>query len=201
MVSRSSNDPSLRDDLLRIYEVLGSGPSSLDHTRPLLKAALDNDLGDEVVWDRAYDAVVAVPKTTLAPRPIPTSLQKAACLPNTSSFANSSDHRYYVDGVLAEEFGPMHVCLRAFHQVFFGDVPNLEPASKVFFKDCSEGSNPLFNDGWIDWFKEAKLDDMLSWFAGFYKKLLAFAESYNSAPAHKRRPLGVYNQPMDASDG
>jgi len=63
-------------------------------------------------------------------------------------------------------------------------VPNLETASKTFFENCLEGSNPLFSKGWRDWPTEAKQDDVLSWLADFTEKLAAFAESYNSAPAH-----------------
>lgn len=59
----------------------------------------------------------------------------------------------------------MYVDLRDFYKTYFGDVPNLETASKTFFKDCLEGSNPLFGDGWMGWPEEAKYDDVLSWFA------------------------------------
>ena len=40
---------------------------------------------------------------------------------------------------------------------------------------------------------------MLSWFADFTKKLAAFAESYNSAPAYKRRPLAKPDKPTAGS--
>ncbi|KAB5514926.1 hypothetical protein GE09DRAFT_1161615, partial [Coniochaeta sp. 2T2.1] len=83
----------------------------------------------------------------------------------------------------------MYVGLRDFHETYFGDVPNLETASKTFFEDCLKGSDRVFRDGSRGWSKEAKHDDVLSWFADFTEKLAAFAESYNSAPAHKRRPL------------
>jgi hypothetical protein len=50
-----------------------------------------------------------------------------------------------VDDVLKEELGPMYVGLRNFHETYFGDAPDLEMASDAFFKQCQEGSNPLFD--------------------------------------------------------
>ena len=95
----------------------------------------------------------------------------------------------------------MYVDLRDFHKTYFGDVPNLETASKTFFKSCLEGSNPLFGNGWRGWPEEARQDDVLSWFADFTEKLAAFAESYNSAPAYKRRPLAKPDEPIAGSVG
>jgi hypothetical protein len=42
---------------------------------------------------------------------------------------------------------------------------------------------------------------VLSWFADFTEKLAAFIESYNSAPAHKRRPLAKPDEPIAGSVG
>ena len=95
----------------------------------------------------------------------------------------------------------MYVDLRDFHKTYFGSVRNLETASKTFFKDCLEGSNPLFGNGWRGWPEEAKEDDVLSWFADFTEKLAAFAESDSSAPAHKRRPLARPDKPIAGSVG
>ncbi|KAM7184933.1 hypothetical protein V8F33_012699 [Rhypophila sp. PSN 637] len=64
---------------------------------------------------------------------------------NTSSFANSSEHRKHVDGVLKEELGPMYVGLRNFHEAFFGGVAGFETASKAVLKKCMEGNNPQFS--------------------------------------------------------
>jgi hypothetical protein len=183
---------------LRLTSAVHSDDSDLDRIRPLLKAALADNLDDELVWNRVYDAIT---ESTPPPRPIASSLQQTPWLRNTGSFANSSEHREHVDDVLREELGPMYVDLRDFHKTYFGGVPNLEPASETFFKDCLEGSNPLFDNGWMGWPEEAKQDDVLSWFAGFTEKLAAFAESCNSAPPHKRRPLAKPNEPIAGSVG
>ena len=78
-------------------------------------------------------------------------------------------------------------------------VPNLEIASKTFFKESLEGSDPLFDNGWRGWPEGAKQVDVLSWFADFTEKLAAFAESYNSAPAQKRRPLAKPDESIAGS--
>jgi hypothetical protein len=189
---------TLRSDLLRLELSLESDDSDLDRIKPLLNAALAHDSDDVLIWDRVYDAIA---ESTPPPRPIASSLQQTPWLRNTGSFANSSEHREHVDNVLREELGPMYVDLRDFHKTYFGDVANLETASKTFFKDCLEGSNPLFSDGWRGWPEEAKQDDVLSWFADFTEKLAAFAESCNSALAHKRRPLAKPDEPIAGSVG
>jgi hypothetical protein len=60
-----------------------------------------------------------------------------------------------VDGVLKEELGTMHIDIPGFYAAFFGDVADLETASKVVFKKCREGSNPLYYEesGWDGWLK------------------------------------------------
>ncbi|KAK4243176.1 hypothetical protein C7999DRAFT_44951 [Corynascus novoguineensis] len=183
-------------DMISLNSAVNSDDFDLDRIKPLLRAALADHRDDALIWDRVYDAVT---ESTPPPRPIASSIQQTPWLRNTSSFANSSEHRKYVDNVLKEELGPMYVGLQDFHKAYFGDVPNLETASKTFFEDCLEGSNPLFSNGWKGWPEEAKQDDVLSWFADFTEKLAAFAESYNSAPTHKRRPLAKPGEPIAGS--
>lgn len=187
---------TLRDDLLRLELSLRSDDFDLDRIKPLLSAALADDRDDTFIWKRVYDAVT---ESTPPPRPIASSIQQTPWLRNTSSFANSSEHRKYVDNVLKEELGPLYVGLPDFHKTYFGGVPNLETASRTFFEDCCEGSDPLFRNGWRGWPKEAKQEDVLSWFADFTEKLAAFAERNNSAPAHKRRPLAKPDEPIAGS--
>ncbi|KAK4132071.1 hypothetical protein BT67DRAFT_451324 [Trichocladium antarcticum] len=167
---------TLQYGLLRLISAAASDDFDLDRIRPLLKSALADDHNDALVWDQVYDA-----------------------LRNTSSFANSSEHREYIDNVLKEELGPIYVGLRDFYKTYFGDVPNLETVSETFFEDCLGGSNLLFGNGWRGWPEEAKQDDVLSWFVDFTEKLAAFIESYNSAPVYKRRPLAKPDEPIAGS--
>jgi hypothetical protein len=139
---------TLRSDRLRLELSLESDDFDLDRIKPLLKAALVDNLDDTLIWGRVYDAVI---ESTPPPRPIASSLQQTPWLRNTSGFANSSEHREYVDNVLKEELGPIYVGLQDF-KTYFGDVPNLETASETFFKqNCLGGSNPLFCNGWRGW--------------------------------------------------
>ncbi|KAL2192746.1 hypothetical protein P885DRAFT_64684 [Corynascus similis CBS 632.67] len=189
---------NLFSDLSRLNSAVNSDDFDLDRIKPLLNASLADHLDDTLIWDRVYDAVA---DSTPPPRSIVSSVKQTPWSRNTSSIAHSSEHRKYVDGLLKEELGPMYVGIPGFHETYFGDVPNLETVSKAFFKRCLEGNNPLFGDGWRDWPVEAKQDNVLSWFASFTKELVTFAESYSSAPAHKRRPLAKPDKPIDGSVG
>ncbi|KAH8647631.1 hypothetical protein BGZ61DRAFT_469845 [Ilyonectria robusta] len=151
-----------------------------------------------LIWRQVYDAVT---ESTPPPRPVASSIQQTPWLRNTSSFANSSEHRKYVDDVPKEELGPMCVGLRNFHETYFGDMADLETESEAFFRQCQEGSNLLFDDGWRGWPEDAKQEDVLSWFADFSEKLAAFAEGSKSIPTRQRRPLAKPNEPIDGSIG
>ncbi|KAH7000856.1 hypothetical protein EDB80DRAFT_581085 [Ilyonectria destructans] len=186
---------TLRSDLLRLISAVASAEFNFDRVKPLLKSALSDEPDDALIWDQVYNAVT---EPTPPPRPVASSIQQTPWLRNTSSFANSSERRKYVDDVLKEELGPMYVGLRNFHETYFGDVADLETASEAFFKQCHEGSNPLFDDGWRGWPLDAKQGDVLSWFADFSDKLAAFADGNKP---RQRRPLAKPNEPIDGSIG
>ncbi|RSL39132.1 hypothetical protein CEP51_016841, partial [Fusarium floridanum] len=84
---------TLRGDLLRLISAAASDDFNFDRVKPLLKSALASE-PDALIWDQVYDAVT---ESTPPPRPIASSLQQTPWLRNTSSFANSSEHRKYVD--------------------------------------------------------------------------------------------------------
>ncbi|RMI96310.1 hypothetical protein CDV36_016325, partial [Fusarium kuroshium] len=92
---------TLRSDLLKLISAAASDNFDFDRVKPLLKSALASE-PDALIWDQVYDAVT---ESTPPPRPIASSLQQTPWLRNTSSFANSSEHRKYVDDVLKEELG------------------------------------------------------------------------------------------------
>ncbi|RYP14111.1 hypothetical protein DL767_010419 [Monosporascus sp. MG133] len=92
---------TLRSDLLRLNSAVDSDDFDFDRIKPLLNAIFA-DKPDEKIWDAVYDAVA---ESTPPPRPIASSLQQTPWLRNTSSFANSSEYRKYVDDVLKEELG------------------------------------------------------------------------------------------------
>ncbi|RYP42797.1 hypothetical protein DL768_010211 [Monosporascus sp. mg162] len=121
---------TLRIDLLRL--ISASDEVDLDRIERLLKSAATNDPDDALVWDQVYHAV-----TESTPPPPTYSLVPPInpLLRNTSSFANSSEHRRYVDDVLKRGLGHMYAGLRNLHDTYFGSVGDLETASEAGFKD------------------------------------------------------------------
>jgi len=142
-----------------------------------------------------------ITESTPPPRPIASSLQQTPWLHNTSSFANSSESRQGVDKVLKLELGPLYVGLPRFRETYFGGVAGLETAAEAVFKEFMGGGNPLFDEGWSGWPKDANQDDALSWFANLCEKLAALAEHRRSNPAYRRRLLAQPNKPIRGSTG
>ncbi|RYP03602.1 hypothetical protein DL764_005032 [Monosporascus ibericus] len=75
-------------------------------------------------------------------------------------------------------------------------MTDLKTTSEAFFKQYMEGGDPLFDDSWRGWPKDANQDNVLSWFADFNEKLMAFAEHCKSTQPHRRRPLAQPNKPI-----
>jgi len=170
---QAAGKKNLFSDLSRLNSAVNSGNFDIERIAPLLKAVVDNE-PDQIVWDKVYDAVT---ESTPPPRSLP-SIQQTPWLRNTSSFANSSEHRKYVDDVLKEELGSMYVGVPGFYEAFFGDVGGLEPAAKAVFKRCREGDNLLYceGSGWRGWPEDAREKDVLGWFAQLNCQLMDFAE-------------------------
>ncbi|RYO80894.1 hypothetical protein DL763_008750 [Monosporascus cannonballus] len=103
LLPSKTNRGALRSDLLRLISAVASDNFDFDRIRPLLNAVLANSPDDEI-WDQVYNTVT---ESTPPPRPIASSLQQTPWLHNTSSFANSSEYRKYMDDVLKEELGPI----------------------------------------------------------------------------------------------
>jgi len=187
---------NLFSDLSRLNSVINSYDFDLDRIKPLLNAALADPLDDALLWDRVYDAVT---ESTPPPRLIASALQQTPSRRNTGSFANTSEYHKYVDTVLKEELRHLYVGLPNFHETYFSSVPHLATASETFFEDCLRGRRPLFNNGWRGWPEDAKQDDVLSWFADFSNKLVAFAKRHESALIYRRRLLAKPNDIITGS--
>ncbi|KAF9730065.1 hypothetical protein PMIN01_11998 [Paraphaeosphaeria minitans] len=147
-------------DLLSLSSALYSDNADTVRAKPLLDAVLSKQ-PDEVIWDAVYDAVS---ESTPPRRPI-SSFQQTPWLHNTGSFANSSEYRKHVDGVLKEELGPLYVGLPGFFEAYFGGVSDLESISQAVFEKCKEGDAPLYQEesGWQGWPEDAKERDVLDW--------------------------------------
>jgi hypothetical protein len=116
---------NLFSDLSRLNSIVNSDGFDIERIGPLLQAVLSNE-PDDLIRDKVYATVT---ESTSPPRPI-SSIQQTPWHRNTSSFANSSEHRKYVDDVLKEELVPMYVAVPGFFEAFFGKVAGLEPAAE-----------------------------------------------------------------------
>ncbi|KAK7407904.1 hypothetical protein QQX98_009915 [Neonectria punicea] len=189
---------TLRSDLLRLISAVASADFDFDRVKPLLKSALTDEPDDALIWDQVYNAVT---ESTPPPRPIPSSIQQTPWSQNTSGFVNSSEFRQDVDPVLKLELECLYVGLPNFHKTFFGDVPDLDTVSEAVFGRCTEGDNPLFEEGWSGWPAGAKESDVLTWFGGLIPKLEAFAGDRISTPAARRKLLAQPRTPLVGSTG
>jgi len=106
-----------------------------------------------------------------------------------------------VDRVLKLELGPLYVGLPEFRNTYFRRMAGLKAASEAVFKNCTDGSHPLFSKGWSGWPKDANQDDVLNWFADMYEKLAAFTEDYRPNRTDRRRPVAQPNKPIHGSTG
>jgi hypothetical protein len=193
---------------LELNSAVNSGNFDIERIIPLVRAVLNNE-PDEIIWDYVYAAVAAstaftVAKPTTPPLSAPSltaSFPQTPWLHNTGSFANSTEHRKYVDGVLKEELGQLYVGIPGFFDAYFGSVPALKSVAQAVFDKCKEGDNPLYREesGWQDWPEGAKERDVLSWFAPLTGQLLDFAAENQPASRLRRRPLAQPHQPVQGS--
>ncbi|EXK25605.1 hypothetical protein FOMG_17734 [Fusarium oxysporum f. sp. melonis 26406] len=146
----------------RLLRSSGSGKNLLSDLSRLNAAVNPNALG--------LDRIKPLLRLSLTDQPADTLIG--------INFANSSEHRKYVDDVLEEELGSMHAGLRCFQDTNFRGVAGLDAAAQAFFEQCVEGGDPLFEDGWKGWPRDANQDGVLSWFGDTSNKLAAFSDSY-----------------------
>ncbi|KAJ2990197.1 hypothetical protein NUW58_g3071 [Xylaria curta] len=187
-------DKNLFGGLSRLNYAISSD-FDYSHIKPLLQAALADDLNDALIWDQVYKALI---ESTPPPQSIASSLQQTPWLHNTGSFENSSEYRREVDKFLKLELGPLYVGLPQFHETYFGRVAGLEVASKAVLQRCREGDNPILGGRWRGWPEDANQDGVLAWFANVIDRLAIFAEAIKPSPA-RRRPLAQPNKPTRGS--
>lgn len=104
-----------------------------------------------------------------------------------------------MDRVLKQELGPLYVGVPGFHEVNFGRVAGLETAAEAVFKQCTEGGDPIFEEGWRGWPENADQDAVLIWFSELCDKIADFARECTSSPNHRRRPVAQPNKPISGS--
>ncbi|KAL6866710.1 hypothetical protein J3F83DRAFT_740900 [Trichoderma novae-zelandiae] len=197
-----SSGRHLFGDISKLASSIVSGQfdfnSDFPRIKPLLTVALNNS-PDGRIWEHVY---IAVTEPTPPPQLRPLMASSVAQTPwsrNTSGPANSSESRLHMDTVLREELGAMHIGLPRFHETFFGSVAGLQAASEAVFKECVEGDSPLFSDGWRGWPRDARQDDVLSWFAQLSDELAALAKPLRKTLIPRRRLLAQPNKPLQGS--
>jgi hypothetical protein len=132
---------NLLDDLSKLTTAVNADDFNAERLTPLLQAAFCKE-PNEVIWNKAY---VTVAESAPPPRPA-SSVQQTPWLRSTASFANSNEHRKYVDDVLKEELGHMYVGVPGFFDAFFGEVADLRSAAQTVFDKCREGDTPFYQE-------------------------------------------------------
>ncbi|KAM0431370.1 hypothetical protein ACHAPT_005347 [Fusarium lateritium] len=183
--------------LVKLLSGVASDDFDFDRVKPLLKAALGNP-DDELIWNLVASAAV---ESTPPPRSIPSSIKQTPWTRNTSSLVNSSELRQYIDPILRSELENLYVGLPAFHEIFFGDIPDLNAVSKSVLCKCTEGHDPLFKEGWSEWPTPAIESDVLRWFEGLIPKLEALAGDRSLIPTPRRKLLAQPRTPLEGSVG
>ncbi|EEH42949.2 uncharacterized protein PADG_07769 [Paracoccidioides brasiliensis Pb18] len=165
--------------------------------RPLVQLVIQK-AADVDIWKAVFSLIYTVSQAT-PPSPPVSSIQQTPWLRNTSSFANSTEHRDYIDAVLKEELGELHTDIPGFFNAYFGDIPHLDVVARAVFEKC-KGTN-LYNDnnGWRDWPEQAAEGDVLSWLAKIIGELVQMAETHEPTLKIDRRPLAQPHRPMQGS--
>lgn len=82
-------------------------------------------------------------------------------------------------------------------------MADLETASKVVFKKCREGSNPLYceESGWDGWPKDAKQEDVLSWIAQMSEQFAEIRGGSQVEPDRSTKAVGSAQQALAGLHG
>ncbi|KAI1164025.1 hypothetical protein F5B18DRAFT_661377 [Nemania serpens] len=181
----------LNSDIFKLISAVASNPVHSDRIKPLLNAILTHR-PDVEIWEQVYHAVT---ESTPPRKPISSVLQTPWRL-TTSSIVNSSERRDQMNKALSDELGVMYVDVPNFYEAFFGSIPELETASQDIFHKCTQGTEPLFQQGWAGWPADAKQDRVLDWLADLVERILQWAQDYKPTT---RRPLAQPDTPLEGA--
>ncbi|KAI5861527.1 hypothetical protein GGS23DRAFT_575496 [Durotheca rogersii] len=189
----SNRSKSLYEDILRLNIAVNSDDFDLAHIEPLFIAVLGQK-PDIEIWDKVYDVVV---QCTPPPRTSASSGIDAP-LDFTSDVVNNPEYRKFMDHVLQEELGPIWVDLDIYG-TFFGAVVGLDEAAKEVFKECSEGNEPLFHQGWGDWPGVVTEENVLAWLQRTTTHLVQVAQRHVPMMAIRQQLIGLQYNPSTGS--
>ncbi|KAI1418834.1 hypothetical protein F5Y12DRAFT_721593 [Xylaria sp. FL1777] len=189
--SQSGRD-NLLQDISKLIPALASNTVHPGRIKPLLRAVLAHQ-PDVEIWEQVYHAVTE----STPPRKAISSFLHTPWRLTTSSVVNSSEKRDQMDKLLSHELGVMYVDVPNFHEAFWGGIPELETASEGIFQKCTQGTQPLFRQGWTGWPEDAKQESVLAWLADVVEHFLQWAQEYR--PTTTRRPLAQPDTPLEGS--
>ncbi|KAK4085529.1 uncharacterized protein Triagg1_519 [Trichoderma aggressivum f. europaeum] len=158
---------------------------------PFLDAALktdsDSDSGfDQGVWENAIkfleEATPPPQAGAVASQQTPPE-QKTASISqqtplffNTGNLVDTSELRRDVDHVLSQELSNIHVNVPNFRQTYFS-LDSLDHIATSVLERCTQGDDPLFDDGWAGWPQNPEEGLVLAWFSNLNEKLVQLARS------------------------
>ncbi|KAH8158978.1 hypothetical protein CIB48_g9274 [Xylaria polymorpha] len=183
---------NLLPDISKLIPALASNTVQPNRIKPLLRAVLAHQ-PDTEIWEQVYHAVTE----STPPRKAISSILQTPWRLTTSSVVNSSEKRDQMDKLLSDELGVMYVDVPNFYEAFWGGIPQLETASEDIFQKCTRGPQPLFQQGWTGWSRDAKQESVLVWLADIVERFLQWAQEYR--PTTTRRPLAQPDTPFEGS--
>ncbi|KAL7957767.1 hypothetical protein V8C34DRAFT_284739 [Trichoderma compactum] len=95
---------------------------------------------------------------------------------NSGSLVNTSELRRDMDHVLSQELSSIYVNVPNFRHTFFG-IDSLEHIATSVLERCTQGDDPLFNEGWAGWPQNPEEGQVLAWFSNLNEKLVQLARS------------------------
>lgn len=165
---------------------------------PVLIVILDGQ-PHEVIWEKVYGAV-----TENTPTPgvvIEDEIEETLKRRNTSSFANSAEHRKHFDAILKEELGSVLIGIPTFFETFFRHIENPDDTAHAVYRRCTKGEEPLFDGmrGWKGWPKSAMQNDVTEWLSSQVRLLISLAKDVGFSTATNRRPWALPDKPIQGS--
>jgi serine/threonine protein kinase len=177
-------------ELSKIKEELETETIRPRNAMPFVKAVLKrtSDIG---FWSEILDIL-----EELFPPNSASSIQQTPWIHSASTFSKSTEYQRYLDTVIEQELGSLHVGLHDLHETFFGGMSDLEEVSKLVFQSCSKGDSPLYDRQRGVWLCPGDIVDS-SWFSNAVKRVVNLAKEFWPDDA----PLRLFARPLKQFEG
>ncbi len=179
-----------------------NGDFNYEHYRVLSRLVI-KEAPDVDIWNAVFDLISTHSRITPPPSrtSFTSSFQQTPWSFNTGSFADTSEHRNQVDGVLKEELLPgLRLDIPDFVPAVFGQIPRLDELAEEAFGKCQDGETPLYKQGsgWTKWPPSAKEELVLEWLQDLMKRLVVWVNHRDSRSIIHRH---LYQGPTVYLDG